>query len=124
MEPVVLGCLARTFLGVALCVASGCASAPRAPAEAPHRDGPYPGPCSSVALEAYEQPSPGRGSGPDNLGTGTVEVVASYRPGRRATPEPRVGYFFRTGVERADNVDAQFQQHAEVVCGGESPNRN
>jgi hypothetical protein len=116
-------CPSRTWFGIALLLASACAAVPASPPATAERDPDpnYPGRCSFVRLEAIDRPSSGRGTGPDNSGSGTLELVATYRPGDN-TPEPEVAYSFRVAQERVDDLRAHLQQHPDIVCAGESRN--
>lgn len=112
--------LSRLSGAIAALVIVACASTPTPPpAIGPDPDPAYPGRCSFVELQAIERPSPGRGSGPDNLGVGTVELVATYRPGKHAERKP-VGYAFRVSQERVDDLRAHLQQQPDILCDGES----
>jgi hypothetical protein len=117
--------LSRKWFGIALLLAPACAAVPASPPATAERDPDpnYPGRCSFVRLEAIDRPSPGRGTGPDNSGSGALELVATYRPGDD-TPEPEVGYSFLVSQERVDDLRAHLQQHPNIVCDGESGGRD
>jgi hypothetical protein len=108
-------------------VLTACASSPAprsvASSGASATTAAYPGPCSFVALEAMEQPSPGRGATPDNLGTDTIELVATYRPSGGTQRRP-VEYAFRVEEERVDDLRAHLEQQPEILCEGESAGRD
>jgi hypothetical protein len=114
--------LAGTFL-----IASACASGPQAPAPVTGERDPdpaYPGRCSFMRLEAVERPSPARGVGPDNLGTGSLELVATYRPGGDSDDNDDdddsqpLAYSFQVAQERVDDLRAHLQQNPVIVCRG------
>jgi hypothetical protein len=118
-------CLCRTLATIAASLAVACASspAPPSPASSGERASAYPGPCSFVELQASERPSPGRGATPDNLGTDSIEVVATYRPSGGGQRRP-VGYAFRVEEEQVDDLRAHLQQQPEILCEGESAGKD
>jgi hypothetical protein len=117
--------LCRTVAMIAAAVAASCASGPTppSPASSGDRAAAYPGPCSFVELQAVEQPSPGRGATPDNLGTDTIELVATYRPSDGSQRRP-VGYAFRVEEERVDDLRAHLERQPEILCEGESAGKD
>jgi len=121
----------RCLLASAFVIASSCASGPQAPAPVTAEGDPdptYPGRCSFMRLEAVERPSPARGVSPDNLGTGSLELVATYRPGSEGDENDQddgsqpLAYSFQVAQERVDDLRAHLQQNPVIVCrgGGES----
>lgn len=111
-----------TAAWIALPAALGCASDPAAGA----RGGPpaapreiaagYPGRCSLLGLEVMSQSPTARGVSPGDLGTDTVELVATYRPGDSSEPTGPVAFSFRVLEESADDLQAHLAQHPEVAC--------
>jgi hypothetical protein len=112
-------------------VASTCAcTAPLAPPpQSPATSGgsetasAYPGRCSFVELQGMEQPSPGRGITPDNLGMDTIELVATYRPSGGPDRRP-VSYAFSVEKEQVDNLRAHLEQQPDILCEGESAGKD
>jgi len=114
----------RLLLAGPCLMACACASGPQAPAPATAErdpDAAYPGRCSFMRLEAVERPSPARGVGPDNLGTGSLELVATYRPGGDSDDKDDsqpLAYSFQVAQERVDDLRAHLQQNPVIVCRG------
>jgi hypothetical protein len=127
----------RGPLAGAVLIASACASGPlaQAPGPAAPEGDPnpmYPGRCSFMRLEAVERPSPARGLGPDNRGSGSLELVATYRPGAGdddteddddKDSQP-LAYSFQVSQERVDDLRAHLQQNPVILCRGESTGGN
>ena len=112
-----LGRCARACAALLAACASAPTPAPRTAASGSESG--YPGQCAFVELRAKDFPSPGRGVSPDNRGTGSIELVATYRPGGK-DDQRRVGYAFRVQQERVDELRAHLQQQPYIACEGES----
>jgi hypothetical protein len=118
-------CLTVAMIAAAA-AAFACASSPTPPSPASSGDRAttaYPGRCSFVELQAMDRPSPGRGATPDNLGTDSIELVATYRPSGGGQRRP-VGYAFRVEEEQVDDLRAHLQQQPEILCEGESAGKD
>jgi hypothetical protein len=114
----------RSSLASALALATACASGPLVQSPPPAAaegdpDPQYPGRCSFMRLEAVERPSPAPGVGPDNLGDGSVELVATYRPGDKSATKP-LAYSFLVAQERVNDLRAHLEQNPVIVCRGEA----
>jgi hypothetical protein len=114
----------RSSLPSALVLAAACASGPlvQSPPPAAAETDPdphYPGRCSFMRLEAVERPSPAPGVGPENLGDGSIELVATYRPGDTTEAKP-LAYSFLVAQERVNDLRAHLEQNPVIVCRGEA----
>jgi hypothetical protein len=72
-----------------------------------------------MRLEAVERPSSAPGVGPDNLGAGSIELVATYRPGDKTGAKP-LAYSFLVAQERVNDLRAHLEQNPVIVCRGEA----
>jgi hypothetical protein len=100
------------WLVLALWLGAGCASTQRpTPAAAASEHPAYPGRCQFVGLEMVES-STDRSTGD----TGSVQLVATYRPGERAGDGPFT-LSFHVRRERVHDLRTHLEQHPTVLCG-------
>jgi hypothetical protein len=92
-------------------VAAGCAAKPPPPATTAGstEEAVYPGRCALVGVEVVEAPTD-RAS----VDSGSVQVVAKYRPGEGAG-DP-LGLSFLVRRERVNDLRAHLEQHPNVLC--------
>ncbi|MFI5307392.1 MAG: hypothetical protein ACHQ53_08580 [Polyangiales bacterium] len=107
------GAARATLNGLLACVvvAAGCAANPPPATTAPGstQEAVYPGRCALLGVEMVEAPTD-RAS----VDSGSVQVVAKYRPGEGAGAP--LGLSFLVRRERVNDLRAHLEQHPNVLC--------
>jgi hypothetical protein len=101
----------RPLHWLGLVVMLDCAAAQPVARTAPAPSAAYPGRCELLGLDMVESPND-RATGGD---TGSVQLVATYRPGAGAEAAP-FGLSFRVRRERVNDLRAHLEQHPTVLC--------
>jgi hypothetical protein len=99
-----------------LALVGGCrvesGAPPKPAASSGAEQGSYPGRCALVGVQMLETPTD-RAS----VDSGSVQVVATYRPGAGAAP---LDLSFLVRRERVNDLRAHLEQHPSVLCAPRS----
>lgn len=97
--------------GLGLWVMLGCAAASPIVRHEPTPTAAYPGRCELLGLDMVETPNDPATGGD----TGSVQLVATYRPGAGSQAAP-FGLAFRVRRERVNDLRAHLEQHPTILC--------